>query len=310
MKKCLPLYLILSFFASIFAPLLPFSFAKKQAFASTTVSVSGTAKFLNTNTYLDFTNYNSNVVIVGSTGNFEGYAWAEGLGWVAFGTTDNAQGPVNADTSTGAVTGKAKVLNTGVYIDFTNYNSNVIVNLTTGAFSGFGWSEGEGWIDFTDAGVSFADAEAPTPDPATFSSDPAADSTVQISMTASTATDNGFGSVEYYFDETSGNSGGTDSGWQSSSSYSDAGLSANTQYTYKVKSRDSVSTPNETAFSSEASAYTLANQPNAPTAASQDYSSANSYWIKITVPNTVERRMIATRQEQNTLLLLMAALLG
>lgn len=286
MKKCLPLCLILSLFINIFAPFLPFSFAKKQAFAGTTVAVSGTAKLLNTGDYLDFTNYSSNVVIVGSSGNFEGYAWAESFGWVAFGTTDNDQGPVNVNTGTGAVTGKAKVLNTGNYIDFTNYSSNALVNLSTGVFSGYAWSEDAGWIDFSDTGVSFADTEAPSPDPATFSSNPAADSTSQISMTATTATDNGFGAVEYYFDETSGGSGATDSDWQSSTSYSDSDLAVNTQYTYRVKSRDAAATSNETAYSAEISAYTLSNQPSAPTAEPQDYSSENAYWAKITIPAT------------------------
>ncbi|MFH1895986.1 MAG: fibronectin type III domain-containing protein [bacterium] len=286
MKKLLPLCLTLSFFTNILAPLLPFAFTKQFAFAGTTVSVSGTAEFMNTGNYLDFTNYNSNVVIVGSTGNFEGYAWSADLGWVAFGTTDNSEGPVNVNTSTGAVTGKAKVLNTGAFIDFTNYNSNAVVNLSTGAFSGYAWSEDAGWVDFTSAGVSFSDTEAPSPDPATFSSAPAADSVSQISMTATAATDNGFGALEYYFDETSGGSGATDSGWQVSNSYSDSGLSVNTQYTYRVKSRDGVATPNETAYSSEVSAYTLANQPGTPTAASQDYSGTNGYWTKITIPAT------------------------
>ncbi len=43
---------------------------------------------------------------------------------------------------------------------------------------------------------------------------------------------------EYYFDETSGNPGGTDSGWQSDPTYSDSGLLANTTYAYSVSVRD------------------------------------------------------------------------
>jgi hypothetical protein len=44
--------------------------------------------------------------------------------------------------------------------------------------------------------------------------------------------------VEYYFGETSGNAGGSNSGWQTSPSYTDTGLSADTQYTYRVRMRD------------------------------------------------------------------------
>jgi hypothetical protein len=81
------------------------------------------------------------------------------------------------------------------------------------------------------------DTDPPTPNPATFASAPSADSDTAISMTATTGSD-ASGPVEYYFDETSGNSGGSDSGWQTSTSYTDTGLSASTQYTYTVQMRD------------------------------------------------------------------------
>src|SRR5664280_2135751 len=93
---------------------------------ATSLNLTGKAKALNTNAYLDFSGYNSNVTIDNSTGNFSGYAFMEDLGWVAFGIADNSQGPVNVNISTGTVTGKAKVLNTGAYLDFSGYNSNVV----------------------------------------------------------------------------------------------------------------------------------------------------------------------------------------
>ncbi|MHC4783783.1 MAG: carbohydrate-binding protein, partial [Planctomycetota bacterium] len=83
------------------------------------------------------------------------------------------------------------------------------------------------------------DTDAPTPNPATFTVVPAADSDTAISMTATTGTDVS-GPVEYFFDETSGNPGGTDSGWQTSASYTDTGLTASTQYTYTVTMRDAL----------------------------------------------------------------------
>lgn len=110
-------------------------------------------------------------------------------------------------------------------------------------------------------GSAPADSTPPTPDPATFAVNPTALSASSITMTATTATDATTPPVAYYFDETSGNAGGTDSGWQASPIYVDAGLSPSTQYTYKVKTRDSASTPNETAFSSSENATTPAAGP-------------------------------------------------
>ncbi len=129
------------------------------------ISVTGKAKVSNTsNSYLDFTNYNSNATVDNGTGNFSGYAFLEDLGWVAFGTTDNSLGPVNVNLTSGTVTGKAKSLNTGAYVDFANYSSNVTANITTGVFTGYVFSEDAGWLNFSDTGVSASstlDAVAP-----------------------------------------------------------------------------------------------------------------------------------------------------
>ena len=110
--------------------------------------------------------------------------------------------------------------------------------------------------DFGLTGTTISlDFDPPTPNPATFSSAPSANGTA-ISMTATTGTD--ANTVWYYFAETSGNTGGTDSGWQTSPSYTDSGLDANTQYTYTVQMRDSAATPNVGDASSPASATTTA----------------------------------------------------
>jgi len=73
-----------------------------------------------------------------------------------------------------------------------------------------------------------------------------------VSMTGSTASD--ASGVEYYFACTAG--GGNDSGWRGSSTYEDTGLSASTQYTYRVQARDKSPNQNVTGFSSEESATT------------------------------------------------------
>ncbi len=130
-----------------------------QVYAATSFTVTGKANSSlgGTTKSLDFTDYNSNVQInvgLGHSYTFSGYAFSEDLGWVAFGTTDNSAGPVALNTTTGAVTGKAKVLNTGAYFDFTDYNSNVTVNLSTGVFSGYVFSEDGAWFNFSSPGVS------------------------------------------------------------------------------------------------------------------------------------------------------------
>jgi hypothetical protein len=80
------------------------------------------------------------------------------------------------------------------------------------------------------------------------------DPSTTIVMTATTASDPS--GVEYYFDETTGNPGGTDSGWQDSTFYVDMGLTPGTQYTYTVTARDKSTVQNETAASTAESATT------------------------------------------------------
>ncbi|MCP4709345.1 MAG: hypothetical protein GY869_12020 [Planctomycetes bacterium] len=105
--------------------------------------------------------------------------------------------------------------------------------------------------------VRSGEADPPTPNPASFSSAPAAVSDTEITMTATVGTD-ATGPVEYYFDEISGNPGGTDSGWVTNRVYNDADLDPSTQYTYTVQMRDAffntgdVSTPPQSATTERA----------------------------------------------------------
>lgn len=137
-------------------------------------------------------------------------------------------------------------------------------------------------LDFTHAHSSYAedygpanwwvaidvvqDVTAPTPSPMTFATAPFSPSSDEASMTATTATDP-HGPVEYLFDFTSsptGGSGGTDSGWGTSTAYTDAGLQPDNRYCYRVAARDNpTTTPNQTGWSVTECTDTLANPPTA-----------------------------------------------
>ena len=100
--------------------------------------------------------------------------------------------------------------------------------------------------------TSGPDETAPTPDPMTFATPPYATGSDSIALVATTASD--YSGVEYYFTCTAG--GGNDSGWQSSTSYTDTGLLPRTTYTYTVTARDLSPAQNTTGASGEASATT------------------------------------------------------
>ncbi len=77
-----------------------------------------------------------------------GYAWSTDLGWIDFGSdANNPAGPVSVD-KTGALSGKAAVLNTGGYINFDS-STGANVTVANGIFSGHAWSDDVGWVDFS-----------------------------------------------------------------------------------------------------------------------------------------------------------------
>ena len=132
------------------------------------------------------------------------------------------------------------------------------LQIPTGAtildMAGLGMDTTAATLDDTTLNVVVAppDNTAPTPNPMTFAVVPYASSETSIAMEASTATDDA--GVEYYFDETSGNAGGNDSGWQNSPIYKDTGLTTGLSYTYTVIARDLSSNQNATASSDPESA--------------------------------------------------------
>ena len=139
----------------------------------------------------------------------------------------------------------------------------------TGALSDTPGTEGNWWyrIQVFDAAINsttqtpplqvvvgLPDITPPSPNPSTWAATPYATGAGSVSMVATPATD--VSGVEYYFHETSGNPGATDSGWQDSNTYEDTGLSPGTSYVYQVKTRDKSPSHNEGTYSISASATT------------------------------------------------------
>jgi hypothetical protein len=152
----------------------------------------------------------------------------------------------------------------------------VIISYQTGTMTATGGttttSGGNTIHTFTSSGTFTVTAVGapPTPDPMFFHSPPAAVSTSSISMTATTSVD-ASPPVEYFFGYeacgTHAGTGGTNSAWQTSTSYTDSGLQINQCYGYTIAARDSLG--NTTGSSSVSEAYTLAAVPGAPTLADQ-----------------------------------------
>lgn len=110
------------------------------------------------------------------------------------------------------------------------------------------------WSSTGSATTTAPDNTAPTPNPMTWASVPAATSVSEITMTASTASDPS--GVEYKFTNLTVIDGSHDSGWQDRPTYTDTGLDPSTTYSYQVGARDQSSAANENTVSDTAAATT------------------------------------------------------
>ncbi len=111
--------------------------------------------------------------------------------------------------------------------------------------------------------IFIRDTIKPTPDPMTWSTPPDQVDSHAITMRATRASD-ATTPVEYYFryvGSFTGGTGGNDSGWITSNTYTDTGLEPNHMYGYSVRARDSASEPNYTEYSSYIYVYTDIEKP-------------------------------------------------
>ncbi|MFA5389331.1 MAG: LamG-like jellyroll fold domain-containing protein, partial [Candidatus Omnitrophota bacterium] len=117
-----------------------------------------------------------------------------------------------------------------------------------------------------------------------------------ITLNVSVPSDNASGSAEtwsagdvrIYIDETTGNSGATDSGWVTGTTYQDTGLSPNTPYSYRIYARDNNGETygawhNESGYSSTVTWYTLSSAPTIVLCAAQSDQPLNSELGKIVI---------------------------
>ena len=117
--------------------------------------------------------------------------------------------------------------------------------------------------DATADELTVVDVTAPSPDPATWAVLPHGETTATIHMAATTGSDD-TPPVEYLFQRIDGETVLADSGWQASAEWTDVGLTLNTATTYRLMMRDSAAALNETAWSAERTAHTLAAVPPEP----------------------------------------------
>lgn len=158
-----PFFLILLLFV---LPLL-FFFVQKT-FSAGETSVMGYAQSKTTGNliFLSSDTYGANIKISDPDSNdnnsriISGYAWSEDVGWIKF--TSGETSGVKVVYSTGKITGQAYVVNTGGILDFDNYNSETIINPSTGAISGYVWSEDIGWIEFNPDHTYVKDSKKPS----------------------------------------------------------------------------------------------------------------------------------------------------
>ena len=126
--------------------------------ASSSTYLGGTADVLSTEGSLYLNTNNASVSLDTETGNLSGYGWSNDIGWIDFDNAGAIATSAKINMTTGIFEGKAVAVNTGKYLDFSNYGSNVKLDFGLKEITGYGWSEDIGWIDFNGVILYSADS--------------------------------------------------------------------------------------------------------------------------------------------------------
>ncbi len=170
--------------------------------------------------------------------------------WHAFNSADHISSVyrgTNLDISLALYDANLTLVDLNDPIDETN--AHVSTAASAGRYylriDGAGSDVGAGYTDYASIGMYFiegaypppeTDTTAPSPNPMAWATVPQASGAGSMTMTAATASDPS--GVEYDFICVAGAAGCIDSGWQTSSTYTPAGLAAGTFYSWKVRARD------------------------------------------------------------------------
>ncbi|WP_186804844.1 glycosyl hydrolase family 28-related protein [Limihaloglobus sulfuriphilus] len=186
-----------------------------------------------------------------------GLGWSGGTGYVYI---NGGSINISGFHETRSISGDSCInIKKGMIVIEGNYTSSVYDYASDGKITGYdGTGEVVADYDQTFPGkttimATALETDPPTPNPALFAEEPRAISDTAVTMTAAAGSDLNE-PLEYFFDEITENPGGSDSGWVSSTTYTDSGLEPETLYSYTVKMRDAAG--NEGQASPIYSAYT------------------------------------------------------
>ncbi len=159
---------------------------------------------------------------------------------------------VNQNSSSSSVTFS---LSGGTVNSYTKYETTISNNVSNQGSVGSTDTLAANSINTFVGSFDDGDATPPDPDPMEWTSggEPASTGPTSITMTAATATDD-IPPVEYYFECITDAS--KSSTWQTNTTYIAAGLNPSTEYSFRVKARDSSSNQNQTGWSTTESATT------------------------------------------------------
>lgn len=222
----------------------------------TSVTLAGVTHTSGASNYSDFTaielplargvSYSMSVTVAGASAATHGALWVDWNQDTDFG--DNGERIPVAWTGAGPTFTGTLVVPATAAIGMTRLRFR-FANEAFDPYSDWCGTTSAGEVEDYNGVITIPDTTVPQPDPMAFEVPPTAISTTAITMTGVEAVDADSPPIQYRFDFTSGGAGGADRTWDASRTYTNAGLTPNTFYGYRVQARDSAPAPNRTIWS-------------------------------------------------------------